>query len=208
MDELKYSTILAVHVDNLGIGYKNKLPWHLKEDMLHFKLTTMSNDAEYPNIVIMGRRTWSSIPENMKPLVNRYNIVISSSTLDQKEKLPHYVAPSVTDAMCHVETVVKSSYHKVFLIGGANLFDNALTDSKCKTIYLTIILSRESQPILCDVCLTRPEWKSIVEHATGNYVGDILHLDDNINWRIVDDTGPQLCSKNDIRYKIVKLERV
>lgn len=55
------------------IGADGVMPWHLPEDLAHFKKTT------YGNPVIMGRRTWESFPERFRPLPGRRNIVISRS---------------------------------------------------------------------------------------------------------------------------------
>jgi dihydrofolate reductase len=53
------------------IGVANTLPWHLPEDMVHFKTLT----AGAP--VIMGRKTWDSLPPRFRPLPGRHNIVLT-----------------------------------------------------------------------------------------------------------------------------------
>src|ERR1700753_957022 len=53
------------------IGRDNTMPWHLPEDMAHLKRTTMGHP------VIMGRKTWDSIPPKFRPLSGRLNIVIT-----------------------------------------------------------------------------------------------------------------------------------
>ena len=55
---------------NGGIGKDGKLPWHISEDLINFKKITSNNT------IIMGRKTWESLPK--KPLPNRRNIVLSS----------------------------------------------------------------------------------------------------------------------------------
>ncbi|RFA07413.1 dihydrofolate reductase [Subtercola boreus] len=53
------------------IGYDGTMPWHLPEDLAHFReLTTGS-------AVVMGRRTWDSLPERFRPLPGRRNLVLS-----------------------------------------------------------------------------------------------------------------------------------
>lgn len=56
------------------IGVDGVMPWHIPEDMAHFKAVTMG----YP--VIMGRRTWESLPERFRPLDGRRNIVVTRQT--------------------------------------------------------------------------------------------------------------------------------
>ena len=68
---MNYDFEMVVAVDTNGcIGKANSIPWHLPEDLKHFKELTLNQ------IVIMGRRTFESLPNG--PLKNRLNIVISS----------------------------------------------------------------------------------------------------------------------------------
>lgn len=59
---------------NGGIGINNTIPWYIKEDFKHFKSTTISKT------VIMGRKTWDSLP--IKPLPQRKNIILTKSKID------------------------------------------------------------------------------------------------------------------------------
>ncbi|GAA1787892.1 dihydrofolate reductase [Leucobacter iarius] len=54
-----------------AIGRDGDMPWHLPEDLAHFKRTTLGDP------VIMGRRTWESLPERFRPLPGRANIVVT-----------------------------------------------------------------------------------------------------------------------------------
>ena len=69
-----YNIIVAM-CDNNGIGYKNSLPWKNSEDLKRFAKLTKGNGN---NAIVMGRKTWESLP--YKPLKGRYNIVISKSS--------------------------------------------------------------------------------------------------------------------------------
>lgn len=64
-------TLIAAVARNRVIGVDNRLPWHLPEDLRHFREVTRGNP------VIMGRKTWESLPEAFRPLPGRQNIVIS-----------------------------------------------------------------------------------------------------------------------------------
>lgn len=64
-------SIIAAVARNGVIGKDNQLLWHLPEDMRHFRETTRGKP------VIMGRKTWESLPDAFRPLPGRHNIVIS-----------------------------------------------------------------------------------------------------------------------------------
>ncbi|GER21551.1 dihydrofolate reductase [Zafaria cholistanensis] len=63
--------IWARSVDGV-IGHEGRMPWHLPEDLAHFKRTTLGRP------IIMGRRTWESLPEAFRPLPGRTNVVLTS----------------------------------------------------------------------------------------------------------------------------------
>ncbi len=90
-----------------GIGKNNTLPWHIPEDLKNFKRLTI----HFP--IIMGRKTWDSLV--IKPLPNRRNIVLSSSTIKNVE---HYE----TLEKC-MEKLKNDSIKKLFIIGGAQIYD-------------------------------------------------------------------------------------
>lgn len=119
---LLYNIIVAV--DNwFGIGKDGGIPWNVKEDLQYFKTTT-SGQA-----VVMGRRTWESLPMSVRPLPNRLNIVVTSDS-QYKSKVPQdvIVCNSHRDA---IEMGNKSG-RRVFVIGGAHLIESILTDPDCQ----------------------------------------------------------------------------
>ncbi len=62
-----------------GIGKEGRLPWKLSGDMAYFKRVTLDTE-DVPgarNAVIMGRKTWESIPKSFRPLADRLNVVLS-----------------------------------------------------------------------------------------------------------------------------------
>lgn len=113
--------IIVAMTQNRVIGDKGKLLWNLKEDMQLFKELTTNN------IVIMGRKTWESIPLKFRPLPNRKNIVISS-TLKRIEGAE--IASSVDDAI----NMARSNAGQIYCIGGARVYEEFLP----KTDYLNI----------------------------------------------------------------------
>ncbi|MGZ5200499.1 MAG: dihydrofolate reductase [Telluria sp.] len=92
-----------------GIGVDNKLPWHLPEDLAHFKRVTLGNP------IIMGRKTFDSIG---RPLPKRRNIVVTRNGAWQHEGVD--VALSLQDAIALVGGEPAS------IIGGAQIFTESM----------------------------------------------------------------------------------
>ena len=92
-----------------GIGIDNKLPWHLPEDLAHFKRLTSGHP------IIMGRKTFDSIG---RPLPNRRNIVITRNS-----EWRHEGVEAVTSLEAAIELVGEST---AFIIGGAQIFNDSL----------------------------------------------------------------------------------
>lgn len=65
------------------IGRDGDMPWYAPEDLAHFKKVTLGAP------VIMGRRTWESLPPRFRPLPGRTNIVISRSVTEAEERMVH-----------------------------------------------------------------------------------------------------------------------
>jgi len=133
-----FKIIVAIDKKN-GIGNKNQLPWHLKADLKHFREITVSTlDPSKQNAVIMGRKTWESIPRNFRPLPNRQNIVLSS-------QLNPDVPPNVgtyNNFDSALSTISKNtSIENIFIVGGMQLYKQILTHPKCDELIVTQILS-------------------------------------------------------------------
>lgn len=100
------SIIVAVSED-LGIGKNNDLLWHLPEDMKRFKKLTTGNT------VVMGKRTWESLPR--RPLPNRRNVVITDKPGETFEGA--VAAYSIEDAVAKCK-----DDNEVFIIGGGSIY--------------------------------------------------------------------------------------
>ncbi len=106
--------IIAAISKNNVIGLDGKIPWHSKEELQHFKQTTMS----FP--VIMGRKTWEVIA---KPLKGRLNVVITRNQSFSTQFHEVIVFQSLQLAFSYFST---SIYNKVFIIGGGEIFSEAI----------------------------------------------------------------------------------
>lgn len=128
----KYIHLIVAHDKNLGIGKNNDLPWHLPTDMAYFKKITTEQTGKTRNTLIMGRKTWDSIPERFRPLPNRTNIVLSRS----KQDLPFGV---LQEKSLDKAIELAEDESKIFVIGGGQIFKEALAHPKCRTLYITRI---------------------------------------------------------------------
>lgn len=105
------------HSDGSGRVPANDLPWPpYKEDMEHFKRETTGH------AVVMGRRTWESIPERFRPLPGRTNIVVTSSPQPWPVNVHGIYAPDLSSTIEAIREDVKT----LFVIGGAQLYAAAL----------------------------------------------------------------------------------
>jgi len=105
--------LIFARARNGVIGANNTLPWHLPEDMAHFKRTTLGCP------VIMGRKTWDSLPPRFRPLPGRLNIVVTRQADWRAEGA--LVAHSIEQAcaLCPPDDTA-------WVIGGAELYAQAL----------------------------------------------------------------------------------
>lgn len=109
---MKLSLIAAV-ARNGVIGRGGALPWRLPEDLQHFRRVTMGCP------VIMGRRTWESLPERFRPLPGRDNIVVTRN--------PHWQAEGARAAdSLPAALALAAGTPAAFVIGGAELYRDAL----------------------------------------------------------------------------------
>jgi dihydrofolate reductase len=102
--------LIAAVAKNGVIGANGKLPWHLPEDLQHFKKLTLGHP------VIMGRRTWESLG---KPLPGRENIVVSRKAGFEAPGASVAATLAAAIALCTGEPVA-------FVIGGAEIYAAAL----------------------------------------------------------------------------------
>ncbi len=105
--------IIYARAANGVIGKDNKLPWHLPEDMAHFKRTTMGCP------VIMGRKTWDSLPPRFRPLPGRVNVVVT--------RQPDWWAEGAVAAHSLAEAQGAAASGSIaWVIGGAELYAQAI----------------------------------------------------------------------------------
>lgn len=168
---VNYNVIVAVN-ENLVIGKDNKLPWYSSEDLKYFKHITTNN------VVIMGRKTYESIG---KPLPNRVNIVISTTTNFTE----------VITVKSFEEALEMASLHdkEVFVIGGASLYEKVISDAD--KLYLTWIFEKKLMPSDGDAYLegfNKSEWYIVKEDL-------VLGKDINIVFQVLIKNEPKELAK-------------
>ncbi len=173
---IPFSIIVAVD-SRYGIGKSGQLPWRLAGDMKHFKETTIKTaDAAKQNAVIMGRKTWDSIPEKFRPLPQRLNVVVT-----RNQALTFCDGVIKSDSVENALHIVEKNQHSlniesVFIIGGGEIYNQALALPNCKKIYLTSI----SHNFQCDTFLPQlSNFKKVSESSCmreGNLSFQFLEL--------------------------------
>ena len=105
--------LIFARAANGVIGMAGTMPWHLPEDLAHFKHTTMGCP------VIMGRKTWESIPAKFRPLPGRLNVVVTRQRDWQAPGAS--VAHSLPEA-----TALCGNASDAWIMGGADIYAQAL----------------------------------------------------------------------------------
>lgn len=117
-------SLIAAISQNNCIGVKNQLPWHLPEDLKHFKTITDGKT------VLMGKNTWASLPEKFRPLPHRKNIVISSSGVP--------TLPTGVLLYNNLDKALEENKNEdMFVIGGGMIYKQTI--DRADTLYITHI---------------------------------------------------------------------
>jgi dihydrofolate reductase len=105
--------LIFARASNGVIGKDGTMPWHLPEDLAHFKRVTLGNP------VIMGRKTWDSLPPRFRPLPGRVNVVITRQENWQENGALRASSLNHSLQICE-------QYSDVWIIGGAQIYAQAL----------------------------------------------------------------------------------
>lgn len=138
-------SIVVAYGANRGIGYRGQLPWQLPSDMRHFReLTTGAT-------VLMGRKTYESLPDAFRPLPRRRNLVISANPDFDPAALNSGVdsaagagstasAGGETSVELHqsIESGLAACGEDCFVIGGGSIYEQTL--GQCQRVYATAVL--------------------------------------------------------------------
>lgn len=126
-------SLIAAIGKNRELGRGNDLLWYIPDDLKRFKALTTGHP------VIMGRKTWDSLPKKARPLPNRTNIVVSRQSTDAPGAT---VVSSIEQALEHARTL---DTEEIFVIGGAQIYTQALPHAN--RLYLTLIDDTQSADV-------------------------------------------------------------
>ncbi len=168
---MSFSIVVAHDLDR-GIGLNGDLPWKLPEDMAHFRRTTTGDGS---NVVIMGRKTWSSIPAKLRPLQKRKNIVLTTDLDHEVVREPPWPPTVLTSLDMAIQYAKREMPRQIFVIGGAQLYAEAIAHAECEKLYVTRIIERYG----CDTFF--PEYSDTFEllqpyHALPSAAGPMLEM--------------------------------
>ena len=152
---MKLNLILA-RARNGVIGANNALPWHLPEDMAHFKRTTLGCP------VIMGRKTWDSLPPKFRPLPGRLNVVVTRQPAWTADGAVAVNSIAAACAACPPGS-------NAWVIGGAELYTQALV------LASSAVVTEIDADFEGDAFAPRfgPEWREVAResHLSGTGLG-------------------------------------
>jgi dihydrofolate reductase len=135
--------IVVAHASNGTIGSAGALPWRLPSDMRHFRELTSGGT------VLMGRRTYESLPDSFRPLPGRRNLVLSSRAS---------FAPQGAEVFGDLGSALAACAHECFVIGGELTYREALP--LAERVYATEIEAQVEGDTWFPA-LDRERWRSV-----------------------------------------------
>lgn len=131
----KIFIIVAVDEEN-GIGKNGTLPWKLKKEMKYFADTTKkTKDPSKQNMVIMGSRTWESLPESFRPLPERKNVVLTRAGTS-------FNGASTSESFDAAFALADDSVENIFVLGGENVFKQSIEDPRLDGVFVTRVYKK------------------------------------------------------------------
>tara|TARA_B100001250_G_scaffold346714_1_gene316667 strand:+ start:1669 stop:2178 length:510 start_codon:yes stop_codon:yes gene_type:complete len=158
---MKIAMIVAMDEDGF-IGKGNSLPWRLPTDMARFRELTVGDGF---NSVVMGRKTWDSLPDSFRPLPERVNIVMSRDTswIGEGAETALYIGRAI-------ELAFAEGSDELWIIGGAEIYSMFM--DRVDEIHVTTVHTSGSGEV------SFPDWEKEVWRASIMKSEDIGHGDE------------------------------
>ena len=130
---MPFTIIVGVQSRTNAIGFAGKIPWKCREDMKFFReTTTKTENPDKINAVVMGRKTFESLPA---PLPNRLNVVLTRNPVIHHDNV--IFSNNFEEIIAKLEST--PSIETIFVIGGEMIYREAINHPKCEKIYLNKI---------------------------------------------------------------------
>jgi len=152
---MQISMVVAVS-DNNAIGGGGALLWRLPKDMEHFKKITMGHH------VLMGRKTWESIPAKFRPLPGRVNLIVTRQKDFKAEGA--IVVKSLDEG---IELAQKAGEHELMVIGGGEIYKQVFP--KTDKVYLTKVHATFIDADTFSPDISDSHWKTV---STESHLAD------------------------------------
>lgn len=173
-----FSIIVCVN-DKLAIGDNNGLLYHIKGDMKNFQRMTTDN------VVIMGRKTFESLP-NQTPLKNRINIIVTRDTEYSVDASFDNVmiVHTIEDAIALCDALYDDK--ECFVIGGESIYNEFITRGLVDTMYVTSVNDdKEGNAHFPDILSDNDTWKLFYQSYTQRQRSDEMTYSFSIYKKIV-----------------------
>lgn len=165
-----YASIIVATDNSGGIGIDGQLPWnHIPSDMKFFTSTTMNS------VVLMGRKTWDSLPLKHRPLKGRLNLVLTRDITTTGD-LEGATKCTTLDAAFDVCMI--NGYPKLYIIGGAEVYNLALKDERVKYAYMNTIPGEYNCDTFFDYATILDSWHCVDGINIGDGVISKLYVRD------------------------------
>jgi dihydrofolate reductase len=138
-------SIVVAYASNRVIGYRGELPWRLPSDLRHFRELTIGHT------VLMGRRTFESLPAAHRPLRERRNVVVSAN--------PSF-RPAGVEVHASLDAALHSCGADCFAIGGASVYEQTLP--LAGRVYATHVQANPDGDVFFEA-LAPEDWRCVEE---------------------------------------------
>ncbi|KAI9137253.1 dihydrofolate reductase-like domain-containing protein [Paraphysoderma sedebokerense] len=145
------------------------------------------------NVVVMGRKTWESIPLKFRPLKDRLNVVVSRNETFRRE---HHnppstlLFPSFTSSIEHISALSSSPsspVKSIYIIGGGQIYTEALQSAQCKLVFLTDVKKKDGKEVDCDTYFPELEkdlWERVSHQDLEKIIGEKIQKEvEEGEWR-------------------------
>lgn len=134
--------LIAAACNNLGIGWKGRLPWDLPKEFQYLldTITTVKQPGK-KNLIVWGRRSFEAFDENLLPLANTI-IVLLTRQINDLPKYAHYICRDEEEVVkLAASSLLYDEIENIWVLGGVECYKNMMKHPSCDQIYFTHIMA-------------------------------------------------------------------